>query len=144
MDTRILKQFLNASLKPLRRQREVTLIGPVSKLKLISRAYVPFTYKRSFKRVPGFIHSSVMYEATAGVPQGGIISLTIANMVLNGLENAIQVNRKYLTLIRDVEDFVVVCKYTERALQLEDKQECNLKCAKILRRSGGRFKFKSY
>jgi RNA-directed DNA polymerase len=45
MDTRILKQFLNA----------------------------------------GFIHSSVMYESTSGVPQGGIISPTIANMVLDGL-----------------------------------------------------------
>lgn len=77
MDTRILKQFLNASLKPLRRQREVTLLGTPA------------------KRVTGFIHSSVMYESTSGVPQDGIISPTIANMVLHGLENTLKVNRKY-------------------------------------------------
>jgi len=45
----------------------------------------------------------------SGVPQGGIISPMIANMVLDGLEGVIknEVKFKYVNVIRYMDDFIV-------------------------------------
>ena len=38
----------------------------------------------------GFIDHGTLYPTTAGVPQGGIISPVISNLVLDGLEAVVQ------------------------------------------------------
>jgi RNA-directed DNA polymerase len=34
----------------------------------------------------GYIHKRILYPTEAGTPQGGVISATLANMTLDGLE----------------------------------------------------------
>jgi RNA-directed DNA polymerase len=70
----------------------------------------------------GYIDQGQSFETIAGVPQGGTISPTIANMVLDGLSahvaNAIQPyrkkgkNMKVLT-VRYADDFIVTCESQE-------------------------------
>jgi len=59
----------------------------------------------------GVINGKVFEKTEAGTPQGGIISPTIANMVLDGLEKVIQeiarVRRTRLNFIRYADDFIV-------------------------------------
>jgi RNA-directed DNA polymerase len=38
----------------------------------------------------GFLDQGALYPTTAGVPQGGIISPVISNLVLDGLEAIVQ------------------------------------------------------
>lgn len=51
----------------------------------------------------------VLSEGTNGVPQGGVISQMIANMVQDGLEILIKekVPLKYINVIRNMEDLIV-------------------------------------
>jgi len=58
----------------------------------------------------GFIHNAHLEETEEGFPQGGPISPTIANMVLNGLEQYL--GKEYLTA-RYADDFVVLGKTKE-------------------------------
>ena len=58
----------------------------------------------------GFIHNAHLKETDDGFPQGGPISPTIANMVLNGLEK--HLGKEYLT-VRYADDFVVLGKTAE-------------------------------
>jgi RNA-directed DNA polymerase len=80
----------------------------------------------------GFIEGSKLFPTEAGTPQGGIISPTLMNMVLNGLEGLIEdkanvVRDKYrnvrsnpsrVSVVRYADDFIVTA--SSRAL-LEDE-----------------------
>lgn len=66
----------------------------------------------------GFIELNKFNETTTGVPQGGIISPIIANMVLNGLEQAIKdsvrklkggIEKQKTNIVRYADDFIVTC-----------------------------------
>lgn len=66
----------------------------------------------------GFIELDKLNETTTGVPQGGIISPIIANMVLNGLEEAIKnsvrklkggITKQKTNVVRYADDFIVTC-----------------------------------
>ena len=62
----------------------------------------------------GVINENVFEKTEAGTPQGGIISPTIANMVLDGLEEVIQNTAKSrntkLNFIRYADDFIITGK----------------------------------
>lgn len=58
----------------------------------------------------GFMEKNVLMQTTEGFPQGGSISPMIANMVLNGLQDAL--GKEYLTT-RYADDFVVLGKTRE-------------------------------
>lgn len=80
----------------------------------------------------GFIDNKKLFPTEEGTPQGGIISPTLANMVLDGLQQAInnatgitlrdngwQISNKYkIHLVRYADDFIVTGKSKE---VLEDK-----------------------
>ena len=63
----------------------------------------------------GYVHMKNSYETVAGVPQGGVISPVIANMVLDGLKNHIAEavgpfkhgQRPHVLMVRYADDFVV-------------------------------------
>jgi len=69
----------------------------------------------------GFIHRGNFEVTEVGVPQGGVISPTIANMMLNGLEAAIQNGLQAkgvlprtiakVTVVRYVDDFIILAPY---------------------------------
>ncbi|WP_188826310.1 group II intron reverse transcriptase/maturase [Brucella endophytica] len=75
----------------------------------------------------GYIEEETLFETTAGTPQGGVISPTIANMVLDGLEAAAHASagsskrareKACLNVIRYADDFVITGISKET---LEDK-----------------------
>lgn len=75
----------------------------------------------------GYIEEGTLFETSAGTPQGGVISPTIANMALDGLEAAIHASvgssklarsKTKLHVIRYADDFVVTGASKE---VLEDK-----------------------
>jgi RNA-directed DNA polymerase len=58
----------------------------------------------------GYLHEGKYYDAKSGVPQGGVISATLANMVLDGMSEAIDNSvgkRGQVGLIRYADDFIV-------------------------------------
>jgi RNA-directed DNA polymerase len=64
----------------------------------------------------GYIEEGTLFDTTAGTPQGGIISPTIANLTLDGLEAAVYASvgsskrarqKAKLSVIRYADDFVV-------------------------------------
>jgi len=60
----------------------------------------------------GFVDQGKLFPTTAGVPQGGIISPVISNMVLDGLEAVVQERsrqrrRHHLNFVRWADDFIV-------------------------------------
>jgi len=73
----------------------------------------------------GFVEKSQLFPTEKGTPQGSVISPTLANMVLDGLEMAIdkaagvkhwgkseakrRINPNHIHLIRYADDFVVTC-----------------------------------
>lgn len=75
----------------------------------------------------GFIDKKILYKTNEGTPQGGIISPTLANMTLDGLEKAIDnalgikirpdgcrtFNKHKIHLIRYADDFVVTATNKE-------------------------------
>jgi len=66
----------------------------------------------------GFIEEGKLYATTEGVPQGGIISPAIGNMVLDGLEAIICGNTNFkrkngINFIRYADDFIVTAKNKE-------------------------------
>jgi RNA-directed DNA polymerase len=68
----------------------------------------------------GYIEDNTMYPTRKGTPQGGIISPTIANMVLDGLEEVIRRaihRRSRVNFIRYADDFIV----TARSRQLLER-----------------------
>lgn len=64
----------------------------------------------------GFMDRNQFYETYAGVPQGGVISPTLANMALDGLETAIHKisrQRDKVNFVRYADDFIVTAKSKE-------------------------------
>jgi RNA-directed DNA polymerase len=65
----------------------------------------------------GFVNQNAFHHTDAGTPQGGIISPILANMALDGLEDAIQevVPRKgaKVNLVRYADDFVITAATRE-------------------------------
>jgi RNA-directed DNA polymerase len=66
----------------------------------------------------GFVARGTLYPTTAGVPQGGIVSPVISNMVLHGLEQGVRsyprFRRRYNShYVRWAEDFLVTAKSRE-------------------------------
>jgi len=74
----------------------------------------------------GFVEKQVLFSTKQGTPQGSVISPTLANMVLDGLELAIdqacgvkhwgkskpkrRINPNHIHFIRYADDFVVTCR----------------------------------
>jgi len=62
----------------------------------------------------GYVENGIQYPTRKGVPQGGIISPTLSNMVLDGLENAVRcaVRRRSsrINFIRYADDFIITGK----------------------------------
>jgi RNA-directed DNA polymerase len=62
----------------------------------------------------GYIEQGKWYPGRKGTPQGGVISPTIANMVLDGMEEAIKASlprrRCRVNFIRYADDFIVTAK----------------------------------
>lgn len=69
----------------------------------------------------GYMENKHWFPTESGTPQGGIISPTIANMVLDGLEEAINLhasrkpnsNPLKINFVRYADDFVVTCSKSE-------------------------------
>jgi RNA-directed DNA polymerase len=91
----------------------------------------------------GYIESNIKYPTIKGTPQGGIISPTIANMALDGLEQAIKdavPRRRRVNFVRYADDFIVTGKsrkileqkikpaiekfLSERGLKLSEEKTC--------------------
>jgi RNA-directed DNA polymerase len=61
----------------------------------------------------GYVENGVHYPTRKGVPQGGIISPTISNMVLDGMEQAVRravPDRRRINFDRYADDFIVTGK----------------------------------
>lgn len=61
----------------------------------------------------GYIEKDIAYPTRKGTPQGGIISPTLANMTLDGLEHAIHAavpRRSRVNFIRYADDFIITGK----------------------------------
>jgi RNA-directed DNA polymerase len=57
----------------------------------------------------GYVHKRILYPTEAGTPQGGIISPTLANMTLDGLEAELGKFRRQdkVHMVRYADDFVI-------------------------------------
>ncbi len=61
----------------------------------------------------GYVENGIQYPTRKGVPQGGIISPTLSNLVLDGLENAVRCavpRRSRTNFIRYADDFIITGK----------------------------------
>ena len=61
----------------------------------------------------GYVENGITYPSRKGTPQGGIISPTLANMTLDGLEEVVRSavpRRKRVNFIRYADDFIVTGK----------------------------------
>jgi len=61
----------------------------------------------------GYVENGIQYPTHKGVPQGGIISPTLSNMVLDGLEEAVSCavpRRSRVNFIRYADDFIITGK----------------------------------
>jgi RNA-directed DNA polymerase len=61
----------------------------------------------------GYVEDGIHYPSRKGVPQGGIISPTISNMVLDGLEEAVRCaapRRCRINFVRYADDFIITGK----------------------------------
>lgn len=57
----------------------------------------------------GYIHKRILYPTEAGTPQGGVISATLANMTLDGLEAELKKFRRQdkVHMVRYADDFII-------------------------------------
>ena len=75
----------------------------------------------------GYVKNNVFHKTRTGTPQGGIISPLLANIILHGIEEALNIkytkvkrgnhyyysnNSKYI-VVRYTDDFMVLCKPLE-------------------------------
>ncbi|MFZ0929148.1 MAG: group II intron reverse transcriptase/maturase [Syntrophobacteraceae bacterium] len=61
----------------------------------------------------GYVENGIQYPTRKGVPQGGIISPTLSNLVLDGLENAVRCavpRQSRINFIRYADDFIITGK----------------------------------
>ena len=77
----------------------------------------------------GYLENGVFHETRAGTPQGGIISPLLANIALDGMEEALNIefkpkkykngytyiNKSKYAVIKYADDFVVICETLEDA-----------------------------
>ena len=70
----------------------------------------------------GYVDKKVFHETKSGTPQGGVISPLLANIALQGMEEALGVKhgwhnviRSKRALVRYADDFVVLCESQEDA-----------------------------
>ena len=90
-----------------------------------------FPLKRLIKKwlEAGYLEDNILYETRMGTPQGGIISPILANIALNGMEEALNikyerrkstngytyVNKSKYAIIKYADDFIILCKTLEDA-----------------------------
>jgi len=69
----------------------------------------------------GFVQNRKLFPTKDGTPQGGVISPTLANMTLDGLENAVRkvshIRRDKVNFIRYADDFIVTASSREHLEQ---------------------------
>jgi RNA-directed DNA polymerase len=61
----------------------------------------------------GCVENGITYSSRKGTPQGGIINPALANMTLDGLEEAVRCvvpRRSRVTFIRYADDFIIIGK----------------------------------
>ena len=61
----------------------------------------------------GYVENGIMYPSRKGTPQGGIISPTLSNMTLDGLEEVVRCavpRRNRVNFIRYADDFIITGK----------------------------------
>lgn len=61
----------------------------------------------------GYVEGGITYSSRKGTPQGGIISPMLANMTLDGLEQAVQraaPKQSRVNFVRYADDFIITCK----------------------------------
>ena len=77
----------------------------------------------------GYLENNIFYKTKTGTPQGGIISPLLANIALDGMEEALNIeykrkktkngytyaNKSKYVVVRFADDFVVLCKTLEDA-----------------------------
>jgi RNA-directed DNA polymerase len=75
----------------------------------------------------GYVDNRVFHDSSMGTPQGGVISPLLANIALNGMEEAIGIKRSKrgdvksdYTLIRYADDFIIACKSKESAIEIKE------------------------
>src|SRR5262249_16803646 len=73
----------------------------------------------------GYVDENVFHQTEAGTPQGGVISPLLANIALQGMENAIGVKHNCRgeiigkrAVVRYADDFVCFCETKEDAEQV--------------------------
>jgi RNA-directed DNA polymerase len=70
----------------------------------------------------GFMQNRKLFPTKDGTPQGGVISPTLANMTLDGLENAVRkvshIRRDKVNFIRYADDFIVTASSKEHLEQV--------------------------
>ena len=86
----------------------------------------------------GFIENKALFPTPAGVPQGGIISPTIANLVLDGMESLLRKHfptnssgRSQVHMVRYADDFIVT-GVSREALEGEVKPLLRTFCVSVV------------
>jgi len=72
----------------------------------------------------GYVENGIAYPSRKGTPQGGIISPTLSNMTLDGLEEAVRCalpRRSRVNFVRYADDFIITGK-SRRLLENQVKQ----------------------
>jgi retron-type reverse transcriptase len=99
----------------------------IDRTRLLALVRDRVTDRRMLKLLTGWLHAGVLTKEgllhpEAGTPQVGVISRLLANVYLNGLDQAWQEHgRQYGEIIRYAADLVVICRsrpQAEAALQL--------------------------
>jgi len=83
------------------------------------------TDKRILKRFlkAGFVFNERLFPNEEGTPQGGVISPTLANMTLNGMETCIREHfgkNSKVNIVRYADDFVLTAPTKERAMEAKE------------------------
>ena len=74
----------------------------------------------------GYVENGITYPSHKGTPQGGIISPTLSNMVLDGLEQVVRSavpRRNRINFVRYADDFIVTGK--SKTIAGDEGQTCN-------------------
>ena len=78
----------------------------------------------------GYVDDDSFNDTNLGTPQGSIVSPLLANIALHGMEKQLGVKyyidrgyyklgRKSVGIVKYADDFVIVCKTKEQALQMD-------------------------
>ena len=70
----------------------------------------------------GIFYNGEVYDSETGTPQGGVISPLLANVALTTLDNDCnRFARKSNPIVRYADDFVIVCKSKQEAVEVKQK-----------------------